>query len=403
LKRDVTDYVLSCSVCNSQKKASVKAKSELGSYHAGCPMERVHLDVLGPFFPSKSGNEYVLVIIDQFTKWIECFPLRNQTAELISKTFVNEFISRYGCPLEIHTDQGTNFQSILLNTICDMLQIRKTKTTPYRPKSNGQVERHNKTITQMIRCYLKSRNAHWDENIPLLASAIRSAINRSTGFTPNRMLFGRETVKPIDLILNTLELDGSAKDPHPYVLRLQDNIQKVHEFARRKLRSVQLRQKLDYDTKLVTNHYEVGDLVYRLNETPIPGTSNKLRPIWKGPFIIQTVFTPVLYKITGRKKSYNIHHDKLKPYRDRNVPYWVEEKILEIQGFQEPEGLEDIWNLRNLFNEPSQVKIKQSNKTKKEIEKRTKDNIKNLPKEATIEADSTKVGMADTENTWIIY
>lgn len=68
MTRDIELFVKSCNVCNQNKRANVKAKAALGSYHAGFPGDRVHIDLLGPFTPSDKGNQYILVIVDQFTK-----------------------------------------------------------------------------------------------------------------------------------------------------------------------------------------------------------------------------------------------------------------------------------------------------------------------------------------------
>ena len=75
----------------------------LGGYHAGMPMERVHMDVLSPLPPSEMGNRYILVLVDQFTKRVECFPLVEQTAERVASLVVNEFFLRLGLPFRIHT------------------------------------------------------------------------------------------------------------------------------------------------------------------------------------------------------------------------------------------------------------------------------------------------------------
>ncbi|GFN77110.1 hypothetical protein PoB_000361600 [Plakobranchus ocellatus] len=93
-------YVNTCAICNSMKKRATPApKYPLTLYHTSCPMERVHLDFLGPLPKTKPGNEYVLMIMDQFTKWVERFPLPSQTAEVTASTAVREFFSRFGCPL----------------------------------------------------------------------------------------------------------------------------------------------------------------------------------------------------------------------------------------------------------------------------------------------------------------
>lgn len=155
MSRDCREYVQSCSVCNKNKKSSVKPKAPLQRHHAGSQMERVHLDFLGPFTPSEHENVYVLVMIDQFTKWIQCAALPNQTALLIAKEFLLHFIVTFGCPLSVHTDQGRNFDRDLYKAMCGALQITKTRTTPYHPSSNGQIERYNRVLLQMIRCYIE--------------------------------------------------------------------------------------------------------------------------------------------------------------------------------------------------------------------------------------------------------
>ena len=81
MSSDVELFVKTCKVCSKNKKATVKHKASLGMYHQCSPMERVHIDILGPFTPSAGGNQYFLMMVDQFTKWLECFPLPYQNAE----------------------------------------------------------------------------------------------------------------------------------------------------------------------------------------------------------------------------------------------------------------------------------------------------------------------------------
>ena len=141
IRKDTELYVESCSVCSRNKKATRKAKQAQKSFHAGSPMERVHLDILGPFPESSLGNKYLLVMVDQFTKWVEVEALPEQSAETIAKAAVDRFFSSMGYPMIIHTDQGRNFDGHFFSSLCDLLQITKTRTTPYRPSSNGQVEK----------------------------------------------------------------------------------------------------------------------------------------------------------------------------------------------------------------------------------------------------------------------
>lgn len=99
-------------------------------FHAGVPMERVHMDILGPLPVTKNNNTYFLMMVDQFTKWVECIPLPTQSAEVTARAAINEFFTKFGYPLQIFTDQGTNFTIQLFSNICEALEIHKTRTTP---------------------------------------------------------------------------------------------------------------------------------------------------------------------------------------------------------------------------------------------------------------------------------
>ena len=112
------------------------------------------------------------MIVDQFTKWLECFPLPLQITELTTKAVVDGFISRFGCLLEIHMDQGRNFDGKLFSSVCELLEITKKRTTPYCSCSNCQVECYIRTLLQLIRCFLKGNQKHWDDHLQQLAGAM---------------------------------------------------------------------------------------------------------------------------------------------------------------------------------------------------------------------------------------
>ena len=144
----------------------------------------------------------MLVVVAQFCKWVEYYALSDQTAERVARTLVSEFIGRFGFPLELHSDQGRNFESRMFKEVCDLLKMVKTRTTPFRPSANGQVERMNHTILQILRCFIQGQQEDWDIRLATVGMAIRSTVNRQTGFTLNFLMIGREVLQPIDLMLN---------------------------------------------------------------------------------------------------------------------------------------------------------------------------------------------------------
>ena len=100
-------------------------------------------------------------------------------------------------PLYIHSDQGRNFEIDLFGSVCELLDIVKTRTTQTHPASNGQVERYNTILLALILCHIDGASDKWDEAVPLLAGAIRSRQNRHTGMTANMLMLGREVRRPI--------------------------------------------------------------------------------------------------------------------------------------------------------------------------------------------------------------
>ena len=323
MNSSVYHYVKTCAKCNTNKKPRRQRRAELGQYHVGAPMDRVMIDILGPLSKTPHGNTVILMLIDQFTKWIECFPLPDQSAELVAKTIVDEFFTRMGTPLEIHSDKGSNFVSNLFSTLCVLLQITKTRTTSYRPCSNGQIERMNRQVLQMIRCLRDKNIRDWDSYLPHIAGAIRATVSRSTGFTPNKLMLGREVYKSADLLFGTDKANRVSKTPPVYVVHLEKVMKTSHKIARENLRSSVSYNKRDYDQRLYQTSYNTGDLVYVLDPSNKPGVSAKLQPIFRGPYLIIKVYSPVLYLVQDKKRKFVAHHDRLLVCNDRFIPMWM--------------------------------------------------------------------------------
>ena len=109
---------------------------------------------------------------------------------------VSNFVSRFGVPSIIHSDQGREFESRLFEEVCQLLGIEKTRTTPYHPQSDGLVERFNRTLQQMLSAFVNKERDDWDEHLPYVTMAYRATVHESTKFSPNRLMLGRETDLP---------------------------------------------------------------------------------------------------------------------------------------------------------------------------------------------------------------
>lgn len=155
---------------------------------------------MGPLPTSDKGDKYLLVIGDYFTKFIHAIPIRNQEEETVTRSFVDNFITIFSVPMQVHTDKGANFESRLFRELCRILDIVKTRTTVMRPQSDGMVERFMRTIENMLSSFVSVHQKDWDQYVSLMM-AYRSLKHETTGVTPCKMMFGREINFPVDLTL----------------------------------------------------------------------------------------------------------------------------------------------------------------------------------------------------------
>jgi transposase InsO family protein len=163
-------------------------------------MERIAIGIMGSLPVSKNGNKYLLVKMDYFSKWPEVYPLPNQEARTVATVLVREFFCRFDIPMELHSDQGRNFESELMKEVCAILGIHKTRTTPYHPQSDGMVERFNRALAAQLSLFVNENHTDWDEHLSTVLLAYRTAVHKSTGQTPAKMMMGRELRRPVDVI-----------------------------------------------------------------------------------------------------------------------------------------------------------------------------------------------------------
>ena len=193
--------------------------------------------------------------------------------------------------------------------MCELLEIGKTMTKSYRPSADGQGERYNRSIAQIIRCCIGDRHERWDDFVGIGVRAIRATVNRSTGSTPNRMMLGGEDMMPLDLMLGS---DGDeAKRGGTFRADFKDGWVEAHRKAREVLEGVQRRQKKYYDLRKRTTIYEVGDGVLKKNNPGVLGSSKKLNPVWKGIWVVNKIMSSALLEIKNNQKVCVVHHDTI--------------------------------------------------------------------------------------------
>lgn len=325
MKKSITQYCQECDKC-AARKPSKQARAPLGQYLVGEPMERVAIDILGPLPITENGNRYILVLCDCFSKWTEAYALPNQESSTITRTIVNEFICRFGTPLQIHSDQGRSFEAKLFTDLCDFLKIDKTRSTSHHPQSNGNVERFNRTLLCMLTHYCENNQQRWDEVLPQVLMAYRSSAHASTGQTPNMMMLGRNITLPLEAVIPRPEKsdDQDAPTIEEYIETLQDNLGKSHTLARTHLKRNVEYQKRHYDLKAKKREFKIGQPVWLYDASRKVGVCHKLTSKWKGPFLVMKRLDDLTYLVKrSRKQSSKVYHiDRLLPYKGKNPPSW---------------------------------------------------------------------------------
>lgn len=315
MSKDVKNWCKQCEVCASRKAPAKKAKAEMKQFNVGAPLERVGIDIMGPLPRTAAGNKYILAIADYFTKWVVAIPIRNQEAVTVATKFVEKFVSVFGVPLQIHSDQGTNFESQIFQEMCKLLGSEKTRTTAFRPQSDGLAERTMRTIQAMLSKFVSKNQKDWDKYLPILVLAYNASVQESTGFSPSLLMFGREITLPIDLAIGK-PANYLSKTYSDFANNLEEKLEKVHELTRTHLSIASDSQKRAYDHRIHKNVFSEGSLVWLYNPSVKPGQCSKLSCKWTGPFTVIKRINDVVYRIqkNARSKPKVVHHDRLKRY-----------------------------------------------------------------------------------------
>ena len=210
--------------------------------------------------------------------------------------------SRVGIPEEILTDQGSNFMSVLLQEIYQLLGISRIRTSPYHPQTDRLVERFNGTLKAMMKKFTYKNKKDWDEYLPYLLFAYREAPEESTGFSPFELLYGRQVRGPLDVLREVWTEEESEKTTEiTHLVQMRKRLEKMSSLVRANSARAQKRQKKSYDAKVKEQLLEIGDEVLVL----LPMKQNKLKLQWSGPYQITRKVTPVDYEVErpGRRQE----------------------------------------------------------------------------------------------------
>ena len=327
-KADINRWIKHCSPC-AQVKPGPRFKAEMTNIIVRAPLELLGMDILGPLPRTQQDHVYILCVTDYFTKWVEAYALPDQTAYSIADVFATQFVTRFGLPTRIVTDQGRNFEGVLFGELCRMFGVTKHRTTPYHARCNGQTERFNSTLQMMLKAVCSDRRDDWDDWLPFVMMSYRASVHESTQCSPNLMFLGKETNLAIDLMVGNPQANTPYHCEVEYVEWIRKTIYDCHEYARKKLGGAAKRQKTQYDSHTKPHRYQIGSYVWRWYP-PI----GKLAKGWVGPWKI--IGRPTEINVEIRRSPtlpvVRVHVDSLKPYLGDEPELWGEEQLVSSQS-----------------------------------------------------------------------
>ncbi|CAK1583786.1 unnamed protein product [Parnassius mnemosyne] len=186
MRKDCREWSKACLACQ-RTKVNRHVSTPFGTLDL--PTARfkyVHLDLIGPLPPS-GDYRYCLTAVDRFTRWTEAVPLKDITAESVAKAFLSGWIARFGCPTDIVTDRGRQFESALFAQLSRFIGFKHRRTTSYHPQCNGLVERFHRQLKTAIMCHADSS---WTEALPIVLLGIRSSFKEDLQSSSAELVYG---------------------------------------------------------------------------------------------------------------------------------------------------------------------------------------------------------------------
>lgn len=289
MSADVAKWCQECERCQVAKDVHPTAHSYMGHLLASRPNEILAIDYT-TLEPAQNGVENVLVMTDVFSKYTIAVPTRDQRAPTVARVLVSEWFFKFGVPARLHSDQGRNFESLLIQQLCGLYGIVKTRTTPYHPAGNGQCERFNRTLHNLLRTLPLSRKRDWSSCLPQVLYCYNTTPHQATGESPFFLMFGQEPRLPIDFLLGRVEspVGGTV---HEWVQEHQARLQVAFEGARERLQHAADRRKRHHDKQVKALPLKEGQVVFLRDFTA------------RGPHKTQDRWSSVKYQVLTPPKE----------------------------------------------------------------------------------------------------
>ncbi|KAH9111200.1 hypothetical protein AeMF1_014222, partial [Aphanomyces euteiches] len=305
LYKAVARFVASCGVCQAVK-AAPHSQAPLQSLDVPLELwESVSMDFIFGLPSDRAGNTGIFTLVDRASKYLIALPVKASiTAEQSARLFFDNVYCHFGLPSSIVSDRDPRFTSHFWRALFALCGTTLNMSSSDHPESDGQTERANRVLEDILRSYALSRPKTWSSMLPTACFAYNTSVHASTGFTPFYAVHLKHPRLPSDVDRPVLSVGGISDDIPRRTAASVEHFASSRESVLLRLReniaSAQAKQAREANkhNRGNTNVYSVNDLVY-LHRSAVKGTggSSKLRNPWLGPFPIRKVISPVDYEL----------------------------------------------------------------------------------------------------------
>jgi transposase InsO family protein len=276
-----------------------RPRNDLIPVTSAWPFQKWGIDIVGPFQEAVGRVKFLIVAIDYFTKWVEAEPVASITALQVKKFPWKNIVCRYGIPLVLISDNGTQFADRKIQEWCEDLEIQQIFTSVAHLQGNGQVERANRSIVEGIKARLGEKGYGWVDELPHVLWAHRTMHKTSNGETPYSLTYGSEALIPTEIKIPSHRKVSAKTVDNDQELRL--NLELLE--GRRQIaaiREAKYKAKLEryYNQRVQPQQFKPGEYVPRSNATSHAKPPGKLSLNWEGPYQIKEVLGKDAYALT---------------------------------------------------------------------------------------------------------
>ena len=297
---DVENYLGSCVTC-ARRKGSYTQRNKPPILHllrGTQPMDVVYCDFV--HMPTgKTGKQYILTILDSYTRFVYAYPTVRDRACDAAKGLTT-FMLEYGFPRILSSDRGTHFTSSVIKELCQNVQIKHNLHCAWRPQSSGNIERCHRVLKNALYATAHDLNLDWEECLPFIRRSMNNAKNISTGCSPHFLLFGREPN------VTGLQLpSGTNTDPYSYGKHVRDTLIKADSMMKLANKEADLNMETRLNPKYEPPDINVGDQICINSEHRVEAHKSKLP--WPGPFSVLKSNGSVIQLSTKNDETQWIH------------------------------------------------------------------------------------------------